>query len=62
VNERRIRHEIERGASTVNEVAPRGLAGSVCHGGHPTIEAILAEHAGNGSDNGRRGHGRAPDA
>ena len=44
VNERRVRREIEHGASTIEEVAERCLAGSCCHGCHPTIDALLEEH------------------
>jgi bacterioferritin-associated ferredoxin len=44
VNERRVRREIEHGASTIAEVAEGCLAGSCCHGCHPTIDALLAEH------------------
>jgi bacterioferritin-associated ferredoxin len=43
VNERRVRREIEHGASTIAEVAERCLAGSCCHGCHATIEDLLAE-------------------
>jgi bacterioferritin-associated ferredoxin len=44
VNERRVRREIEHGAATIEEVAERCLAGSCCHGCHPTIDALLEEH------------------
>ena len=44
VNERRVRREIEHGACTIEEVAERCLAGSCCHGCHPTIDALLEEH------------------
>jgi bacterioferritin-associated ferredoxin len=44
VTERRVRREIEHGARTIDEVAARCLAGSCCHGCHPTIEGLLAEH------------------
>lgn len=44
VNERRVRREIEQGASTIEEVAERCLAGSCCYGCHPTIDALLEEH------------------
>ena len=43
VNERRVRREIEHGASTIDEVAERCLAGSCCLGCHATIDALLAE-------------------
>jgi bacterioferritin-associated ferredoxin len=45
VNERRVRREIEHGATTIEEIAERCHAGSCCYGCHPTIEALLAEHA-----------------
>ena len=44
VNERRIRKEIEHGASTVEEVAAACRAGSCCLSCHPTIDELLAEH------------------
>ncbi len=44
VNERRVRREIDHGAASIEDVAVRCLAGSCCHGCHPTIEALLAEH------------------
>ena len=44
VNERRVRREIEHGAATIEEVAERCLAGSCCHGCHPTLDALLEEH------------------
>ena len=49
VNERRVRREIEHGAASIDDVAARCLAGSCCHGCHPTIEALLAEHAPAGT-------------
>ena len=44
VNERRVRREIEHGATTIEEVAAGCLAGSCCHGCHASIDALLAEH------------------
>jgi bacterioferritin-associated ferredoxin len=44
VNERRVRREIEHGATTIDEVAERCLAGSCCLGCHATIDAMLVEH------------------
>jgi bacterioferritin-associated ferredoxin len=44
VNERRVRREIEHGATTIEGVAERCLAGSCCHGCHATIDGLLAEH------------------
>ncbi len=44
INERRVRREIEHGASSIDDVAARCGAGSCCHGCHPTIDALLAEH------------------
>jgi bacterioferritin-associated ferredoxin len=43
VNERRIRREIDHGASTIDEIAARCLAGSCCQSCHPTIDELLAE-------------------
>ena len=45
VNERRVRREIEHGASTIEEVAARCRAGSECFGCHPTIDDLLVECA-----------------
>lgn len=45
INERRIRREIEHGASTIDEIAERCAAGSCCHGCHPSLDDLLAEHA-----------------
>ena len=44
INERRVRREIEHGATSIGEIAERCGAGSCCHGCHPTIDALLAEH------------------
>jgi bacterioferritin-associated ferredoxin len=44
VSERRVRREIEHGATTIEDVAARCQAGSCCHGCHPTIDAMLVEH------------------
>jgi bacterioferritin-associated ferredoxin len=44
VNERRVRREIEHGATSIDQVAERCGAGSCCLGCHPTIDALLAEH------------------
>jgi bacterioferritin-associated ferredoxin len=45
VSERRIRREMEHGATTIEELAARCGAGSCCHGCHPTLDALLAEPA-----------------
>jgi bacterioferritin-associated ferredoxin len=45
VNERRIRREIDHGASTVAEIAERCEAGSCCQSCHPTLDELLAERA-----------------
>ena len=45
VNERRIRREIDHGASTIDEIAARCHAGSCCQGCHPTLDELLAERA-----------------
>ena len=44
VSERRVRREIEHGATTIEDIAARCHAGSCCSGCHPTIDALLAEH------------------
>jgi bacterioferritin-associated ferredoxin len=44
VNERRIRREIEHGASTLEQIGAVCKAGTCCMGCHPTIDELLAEH------------------
>ncbi len=44
VNERRVRKEIERGATTIEAVGQACGAGTCCHSCHPTIAALIAEH------------------
>jgi bacterioferritin-associated ferredoxin len=44
VSERRVRREIEHGATTIDELAARCGAGACCYGCHPTLEALLEEH------------------
>jgi bacterioferritin-associated ferredoxin len=43
VSERRVRREIEHGASTVDELAARCGAGSCCYGCHQTLDELLTE-------------------
>jgi bacterioferritin-associated ferredoxin len=43
VNDRRVRREIDRGATTITEIAERCQAGSCCQGCHPTLDELLAE-------------------
>lgn len=43
VNERRIRREIDHGATSVAEIAERCQAGGGCHSCHPTLDELLAE-------------------
>jgi bacterioferritin-associated ferredoxin len=43
VSERRVRREIEHGATTVDELAARCGAGSCCYGCHPTLDELLRE-------------------
>jgi bacterioferritin-associated ferredoxin len=45
IGERRVRREIEHGASTIGELGERCGAGSCCYGCHPSLEALLAESA-----------------
>ncbi len=54
VNERRVRREIDHGASTVAEIAERCQAGGCCQGCHPTLDELLAERAGQNATAGRR--------
>jgi bacterioferritin-associated ferredoxin len=42
IGERRVRREIEHGATTIDELAERCGAGACCYGCHPTLDAILA--------------------
>lgn len=44
VSERQVRREIERGATTIEDLAGSCGAGACCHGCHPTLDALLAEH------------------
>jgi len=44
VSERRVRREIEHGASTVDELAARCGAGSCCFGCHATLDELLTEN------------------
>jgi bacterioferritin-associated ferredoxin len=43
VNERRVRREIDHGATTIEEIAERCKAGSCCLSCHPTLDDLLAE-------------------
>jgi bacterioferritin-associated ferredoxin len=45
VNERRIRREIDHGASTIEEIAARCQAGGCCQSCHPTLDELLTERA-----------------
>jgi len=54
INERRIRREIEHGASTLEQVGAACRAGTCCMGCHPTIGELLAEHEAPVSVAGRR--------
>ena len=43
VNERRVRREIDHGATSIAEIAERCQAGSCCQSCHPTLDELLAE-------------------
>jgi bacterioferritin-associated ferredoxin len=43
VSERRVRREIEHGATTVDELAARCGAGACCYGCHPILDDLLTE-------------------
>ena len=43
VNERRVRREIDHGATTIAEIAERCQAGGCCQNCHPTLDDLLAE-------------------
>ncbi|MFV0308543.1 MAG: (2Fe-2S)-binding protein [Desertimonas sp.] len=55
VNERRVRAEIEHGAHTLAEVTAACAAGGCCQSCHPSIEALLDEHAATELAGVRRG-------
>jgi bacterioferritin-associated ferredoxin len=44
VSERRVRREIEQGATSIDDLATGCGAGARCCGCHPTLDALLAEH------------------
>ena len=44
VSERRVRREIEHGATTIEELAATCGAGECCYGCHPTLDTLLAEN------------------
>lgn len=43
VTDRRVKSEISKGARTIEEIADRCGAGSLCHGCWPTLAKLLAE-------------------
>ncbi|MBA3288718.1 MAG: (2Fe-2S)-binding protein [Acidimicrobiia bacterium] len=45
VSERRVRHEIDAGATTIEDIAERCRAGSCCAGCHPTLADLLVDGA-----------------
>ena len=47
VTERRVRREIEQGATTIEELAAGCGAGACCYGCHPTLDALLEESNGD---------------
>ena len=47
VNERRVRREIDHGATTIAEIAEQCQAGSCCQNCHPTLDMLLAQHCPN---------------
>jgi bacterioferritin-associated ferredoxin len=44
VTERRVRREIEHGATTIDELAARCGAGACCCGCPRTLDTLLTEH------------------
>jgi bacterioferritin-associated ferredoxin len=54
VNERRVRREIDHGATTVEEIAERCHAGSCCQSCHPKLNELLAERATTAATTSRR--------
>lgn len=55
VNERRVRREIDHGATSIEEIADRCQAGSCCMSCHPTLDELLAERCPEATVIGRRG-------
>jgi bacterioferritin-associated ferredoxin len=55
VSDRRVRREIDHGATSINEIAERCLAGSCCLSCHPTLDDLLAERCPEAIVIGRRG-------
>jgi bacterioferritin-associated ferredoxin len=45
VSERRVRREIDHGASTIEAIAEQCQAGSCCQSCHPTLDELIAERA-----------------
>jgi bacterioferritin-associated ferredoxin len=43
VNERRVRREIDHGATSIEDIAERCQAGGCCQSCHPTLDELLAE-------------------
>jgi bacterioferritin-associated ferredoxin len=43
VNDRRVRREIDHGATSIEEIAERCQAGGCCQSCHPTLDELLAE-------------------
>jgi bacterioferritin-associated ferredoxin len=54
VNERRVRREIDHGATTIEDIAERCNAGSCCQSCHPTLDELLAERAATAAGTTRR--------
>ncbi len=55
VTDRRVRREIDHGATSIGEIAERCLAGSCCLSCHPTLDELLAERCPEATVIGRRG-------
>jgi bacterioferritin-associated ferredoxin len=54
VSERRVRREIEHGATTIEDLAARCGAGAQCYGCHSTLDDLLVEHVTAVAVTGRR--------
>jgi bacterioferritin-associated ferredoxin len=55
VSDRRVRREIDHGATSIDEIAERCRAGSCCLSCHPTLDDLLAERGAEATVVGRRG-------
>jgi bacterioferritin-associated ferredoxin len=55
VSDRRVRREIDHGATSIEEIADRCKAGSCCLSCHPSLDALIAERCPEATVVARRG-------